>query len=131
MGIQLASLPSLMEIPSFRIIAGFHVGRMLQDVASTESTFGWNPATRTTSKHLPISREHIPATTVSLLPLCPNGKGRTHTQSQGFPYDSEEIIWAGFLLTGRSGGTHGWHIFAKARRCLSFLSQSLSRGRLC
>ena len=81
-GSQLASLPSLMETPSFGRTTGFHAGRMLQDLVSTENTFGRITAPSPTCKYLLISQEHISATAVSLLPLWTVGKCRTHTQSQ-------------------------------------------------
>lgn len=65
------------------------------------------------SKHLPICREHIPATSVSLLPLCTDGKGRTHAQSQGLASDSEGRIQAGFFLKGFLGGIYRGHHFSK------------------
>ena len=97
---HLDSFLSQMEIPSFCQKAGFHVGRLFQILVSTERTIGQNPAQKRASKHLHMGLEPIPAKAVSLLPLCTDGKGRTHTQSQVFPSDSEERIWAGFCWQG-------------------------------
>lgn len=78
MSSQLASLPWLMEIPSFWK-AGSHIHSMLQDLASTENRL-FKETSWPGSKHLSIGQKHQLATPESLLPLSTEGKDSKNSQ---------------------------------------------------